>query len=107
MATERFIRGKRDSCHHDGLASIRRREQAADYHLKHWQEEAEPLDEVHVVYERPVQQMRRGNTRVVSEQGLLQELRSTKLNENSTLFIQTSQDSQHGGGSSQTEEAST
>lgn len=33
MAKEKFIRGKKDNCNHDGLYSIRKREQAADFEL--------------------------------------------------------------------------
>jgi len=44
MAVEKFIRGKRDNCKHDGLYSIRKREQQADYLLKHWQEESATID---------------------------------------------------------------
>lgn len=39
MAIEKFIRGKVDSCHHDGRAANTRRLQAVEYHEKHWQEE--------------------------------------------------------------------
>ena len=39
MALEKFIRGKVDSCKHDGLYSNRKREQQADFHFQHWQEE--------------------------------------------------------------------
>ncbi len=38
MSTERFIHGKHDDGKHDGLYSNRKREQAAQYHLEHWNE---------------------------------------------------------------------
>lgn len=33
MAKEKFIRGKKDDCHHEGLYSTRKREQQADSEL--------------------------------------------------------------------------
>lgn len=36
MAKEKFIRGKRDNCNHDGLYSNRKREIAADEHLREY-----------------------------------------------------------------------
>lgn len=36
MAKEKFIKGKHDNCKHDGLYSIRKREQQAQYELDNW-----------------------------------------------------------------------
>ena len=45
MATERFIRGKVDSCKHDGKYANQKRLEQAEYHLQHWQEELIEMEE--------------------------------------------------------------
>lgn len=87
MAVEKFIHGKRDACKHDGLASNRRRLATAEYHQRHWQEEAEPLEEVPMVPKRPVFGVWRGNPRVELEEGILQRLREEKLNDSQRNVI--------------------
>ena len=47
MATEKFIRGKVDSCHHDGKYANTKRLQQAEYHQQHWREEVEMQEGVH------------------------------------------------------------
>ena len=47
MATEKFIRGKVDSCHHDGKYANTKRLQQAEYHQQHWQEEVEMIEGQH------------------------------------------------------------
>lgn len=79
MAIEKFIRGKRDSCHHDGLVSIRRREQQADYHLKHWQEEAEPIPEIPMVHGGSLRILRGGKEHILYQEGGLPSLREEGL----------------------------
>lgn len=41
MAKEKFIRGKKDSCNHDGLYANRKREQASQHELSTWYVEME------------------------------------------------------------------
>lgn len=80
MAIEKFINGKRDNCHHDGLASNRRRLAAAEYHQANWQEETEPINEVPLVPERSMLGVRRGSRAVQLQEGVLYPVRSEELN---------------------------
>lgn len=55
MAKEKFIRGKRDNCHHDGLFSIRKREQESEDKLRNWEVDMLPNVEYTLHYENQMQ----------------------------------------------------
>lgn len=58
MATERFIHGKRDSCHHDGKYANEKRLQAAIYHQKNYLTEGDDFDLLDMETITPADEMR-------------------------------------------------